>query len=253
MLKIRKKVIVNPYSHLSFIYDFVMNHVNYKVWAKYISQIINRHGNNIKSIADISCGTGTLGTELVKLGYTVWACDYSFNMLKMLKNNIGNNDNIYYWCADMQRPAFTKRPDTIISIYDSMNYFLKTEQWQQCLENVYLSLPKKGLFIFDISTFHNSMNIFRNFSQRDISNRGSYYRKSRFDRKNAIQTNYFEIKFKEYPDYIFCEKHQQRIISLAEVIQLINQTDFHHLGCYSEFTFNPGNESSERVHFVLKK
>jgi len=253
MLKPRKKVTVTPYSHLSFIYDFVMNHVNYKRWAKYISQILDRHGNNIKSIADISCGTGTLDQELTRYGYSLWACDYSFNMLKMLKAKIGKQNSIFYWCADMSNPVFGKQPDAVISLYDSMNYFLESEQWVRCLNNVYSLLKKDGLFVFDISTFHNSINVFQNFSQQEKSNNGSYYRKSRFDRKKSIQTNYFEIKLKDYPDFIFCETHQQRILSLAEIIQFINQTDFHHLGCYNGLTFRPGNEYSERVHFVLKK
>ena len=253
MLKARKKVSVTPYSHLSFIYDFVMNHVNYKKWAKYISQLIDRHGININSIADISCGTGTLDQELKNYGYELWACDYSYNMLKMLKNKLGKQNGIYYWCADMANPVFNKQPDAIISLYDSMNYFLEADQWIECLNKVYSSLKKDGLFIFDISTFHNSLNVFQNFSQREKTNSGSYYRKSRFDRKRAIQTNYFEIKLKDFPDYIFCETHQQRILTLAQVIQFINQTDFHHLGCYNGISFRPGNEYSERVHFVLKK
>jgi len=253
MLKPRKKVAVPPYSHLSFIYDFVMNHVNYKRWAEYISQIMDRHGNNIKSIADISCGTGTLDRELSRLGHNIWASDYSFNMLKILKAQMGRQNNTVCWCADMSIPVFNKKPDAIISLYDSMNYFLNPEQWVQCLDNVYSSLKKDGLFVFDISTFHNSINIFQNFSQREKATNGSYYRKSRFDRKKSIQTNYFEIKLENYPEYIFCETHQQRILSLAEVIQFINQTDFSHLGCYNGLTFRPGNEYSERVHFVLKK
>ncbi len=244
---------VLPYSRLSFIYDFVMNHVNYKRWAKFITQIIDRHGQETKTIADISCGTGSLDQELIKYGYNIWACDYSFNMVNMLKRKMGAQNNIHYWCADMSNPVFRKQPDAIISLYDSMNYFLNPEQWLQCLKNVYLSLKQEGLFIFDISTFHNSINVFRNFSQREKTNKGSYYRKSHFDRKRGIQTNYFEIKLADLPEYLFCETHQQRILSLAEVIQFINQTDFHHLGCYNGLTFRPGNEYSERVHFVLKK
>ncbi len=253
MFRTREKIMADPYSCLSYIYDFVMNHVNYKSWARYIAQIINTHGQNIRAIADISCGTGSFCKELVSLGYTVWGCDSSYNMVKMSKQKYDQEYNLHIWCADMQHLTFRHTPDMIVSLYDSMNYLLEPAQWLQCLQNVYKSLKSGGLFVFDVSTLHNSLNVFQNYSQREKSPIGSYYRKSHFDQKTALQSNYFEIKLNKYPGYTFCEHHRQRIHSLDEIMQFIKQTPLTLLGCYNGFTFTPGDEYAERVHFVLTK
>ncbi|HPG39169.1 MAG TPA: class I SAM-dependent methyltransferase [bacterium] len=253
MFHTREKILAAPYTYLSYLYDFVMNHVNYKSWARYVAQIINTHGQNIHSIADISCGTGNFCKELLSLGYTVWGCDSCYNMVKMGKQKYDQEYNFYIWCADMQHLSFHKAPDMIVSLYDSMNYFLEPEQWSRCLQNVYSTLKSGGLFVFDVSTLHNSLDVFRNYSQREKSADGSYYRKSHFDKKSALQINYFEIKLNNYPGITFCETHRQRIHPLGEIMEFIQQTQFKILGCYNGFTFTPGDEYAERVHFVLAK
>ena len=82
---------------------------------------------------------------------------------------------------------------------------------------------------------------------------GSYLRKSNFDKKENIQINHFEIRLNEHPKTVFVETHKQRIRSLQEVVDFIEASLFTLIAGFKDFTFQPFDESCERVHFVLQK
>jgi len=249
LIKKAKKIAVAPYSALAEIYDFVMNHVDYYRWANYVALIAEKHGDHTSHIVDFSCGTGSLCLQLEQLGYQVSGCDSSIEMIKIARQKL----DAPLWCADMRHVAMQGSSDMIVSLYDSMNYLPDNLSWLQCLKNAYLLLKPKGLFLFDVSTFHNSIDVFKNYIEKEKSEKAAYLRKSRFDKEQQVQINYFEIHYKKSPEIIFCETHRQRIRRVKEIQAMIRQTDFEVAGCYSDFSFRPGNEKSERVNFVLKK
>ncbi len=240
---------VAPYSALAGIYDFVMNHVDYHRWANYVALIAEKHGNHTKNIVDFSCGTGSLCVHLEQLGYKVSGCDSSKEMIKVARQKL----NAPFWCADMRNAAMQGSPDMILSLYDSMNYLPDNLSWLQSFRSVYSILKPDGLFLFDVSTLHNSIDVFNNYVEKEKSENAGYLRKSRFEKEQQLQINYFEIRYKKFPEVIFCETHKQRIKSVKEIEDLIQQTNFEVLGYYSGFSLQPGGEESERVHFVLKK
>ena len=245
------KVEIEPYTVLAVIYDFMMNHVDYDRWGRYVHEVAHRHGKGIKRIIDIACGTGTLCFRLEKYGYDVWGCDLSRAMVNSAMRK--NRGRIGFWCSDMRALSLKIQPEMIISLYDSMNYLLREDHWLQCMNQAYEILKSEGLFVFDVSTIYNSMTVFRNYNERNHSSDWDYTRRSTFDKKHMIQTNSFTIHLSRKPSVQYHENHRQRIRSLSEIQDLIEQTPFTQVGCYDDFTFRPGTESSERVHFVLQK
>lgn len=245
-----EKKTVPPYSALAPIYDRVMEHVNYKRWAAYVDKIVTRFQPDSQWIIDISCGTGMLAAFLTKHGYRVTGLDSSFLMLKEAQQR-GRASHVI--CADLASLPLYKKADTIVSLYDSMNYLLEPGLWKKALVDIHKSLKKNGLFIFDVSTLMNSKRDFSRYVHRETFEHGGYLRKSSFDRKEGIQKNYFEIKLKDQPNIIFCEHHQQRIWPLQHVLSFIEASPFQLLAGYKEFSFEPFDEQCERVHFVLKK
>lgn len=253
-IKQKEKKFVAPYEMLAGIYDSVMSHVNYDRWADYIIEIVNRHDVQVQRIADISCGTGTLCLKLARKKYSLCGSDASLAMLKIArKKALNQNIDILFWRANMINFALNFEPDLIISLYDSMNYLLTEAEWRKCLSGVYHTLREGGLFIFDVSTIHNSRYIFGDFSQRENLYDAVYFRRSRFHKRTMIQETLFEIRLKQQPNMVFCEKHQQRIRWLDEIEQLIKESPFEQIAHYNGFSFEPGTENSERVHFVLQK
>jgi len=237
------------------IYDDVMSHVDYDLWSDYIVRILDRHGASIKDIVDISCGTGSQCLRLAKRNFSVAGCDLSYPMLqKARRKALSANYGVSFWRGNMKDLALKRQnADLILSLYDSMNYLMDENEWRKCFQDVYLALRNGGYYIFDVSTVHNSVHVFGNYNHRETLYNAIYHRKSRFHEKTMIQETYFEIRLKEEPNVIFCERHQQRIRRLAEIEQLIRESPLELVAHYDGFSFDAGTEDSERVHFVLQK
>jgi len=130
---------------------------------------------------------------------------------------------------------------------------LDESAFRRALESIYKVIRPGGLFIFDISTIHNSLTDFANFYQRENYRDASFVRKSKYDKKEQIQENYFEIALHEDREHVYCERHLQRMYQIARVKEFIRDSQFELLGSYRDFTFRPDVQKCERVHFVLKK
>lgn len=244
------KKTVPPYSALATIYDQVMGHVNYKRWAAYVHNIISRFQPDSHWVVDVSCGTGSFAALLAQYDYRVTGLDSSLPMLREARRK---HSAMHFICADLGAMPLSTNVDTIVSLYDSMNYLLEEKMWRDAFVNIHHRLKKNGLFIFDVSTLMNSKRDFSRYVHRETFAHGSYLRKSWFDRKEAIQNNYFEIRMMDRPAVLFCEYHQQRIRALQEILSFIEDSPFTLLAGYKDFTFEPFDEKCERVHFVLKK
>lgn len=249
-----RSVEVEPYQALARIYDQVMDHVDYGHWARYLNKLARLHGMTPRRLLDISCGTGSLCQEFARKGCQVYACDGSLPMLTVAKAKRQQGSSaIHYWCATMDRVTIRQPVDLIISSYDSMNYLQSSRDWLAVLNQVYSLLRPDGLFIFDISTLHNSIQLFAHYHHHERFPQGSYRRESRFDAATRMQYNYFEIELSGDPDCLYKEKHRQRIRPLAEIEAMIAATPFTLAGGYTNFSLRPASETADRIHFVLQK
>ncbi|ALP05534.1 hypothetical protein PCZ31_3645 [Clostridioides difficile] len=57
---------MSQYSDFAFVYDELMNEVDYNGWVKYIEDIIDSEGVKVKNILELACGTGNLTIPLTK-------------------------------------------------------------------------------------------------------------------------------------------------------------------------------------------
>ena len=243
-----------PYEKLSLIYDSVMKHVNYQRWALYIIELLQHADFPVKSVLEVSCGTGSLGLFLRQRGYEIKAFDYSPYMIRQARHKM-QQKGIYFpvWVADVQQYYLHNPVDAVICLYDSMNYLPEENAWRNALNCVYDSLKSGGVFIFDVSTIKNSMDSFRNNKIKDRGPGFNCERYSHFDEKTNLQYNEFEIFFKSEPEKIFKETHKQRILALADIRDLIETDKFEISAAYSDYTTREGTEDSARIHIILKK
>jgi hypothetical protein len=149
--------------------------------------------------------------------------------------------------------AIRRKPDAIISTYDSMNYLMTAEEWQQTLARFYAALPEEGVLIFDVSTVYNSKTAFQRYIQKETTSAGTYWRSSYYRPRSGIQVNEFKIVLTREPLVTYHEVHKQKIISLQQVLAYITASRFALLATYADFTFQPAREHAERLHFVLQK
>jgi 2-polyprenyl-3-methyl-5-hydroxy-6-metoxy-1,4-benzoquinol methylase len=246
----RKIEKVQPYSALGPIYDYVMDHVDYQNWARYLATLIKKHGDHLQRVLDISCGTGNLLPWLTRAGFTVYGCDSAVSMVHVArKKNTGQR----IWCGDVRHPALRRGWQVILSTYDSMNYLMSAKEWLDSLQQIYGLLEPGGLFIFDVSTLHNSQTLFQRYVQKEKTPLGVYHRASYFRKREQIQINEFKIKMTSVPGVTWHEVHRQKILALEQVLAYLAQTPFILSGSYADFTQMPARESAERVHFVVQK
>jgi SAM-dependent methyltransferase len=248
--RLRQVRSVPPYAVLAEIYDEVMDHVNYDQWAGYLDQLLRKHGHNVHTVLDASCGTGVLDRQLQQKGYSLWGCDVSLMMVKRAR---GGAEKSSCWCSDVRHLALRRKPDAIISTYDSMNYLMTADEWQQALDRLYQALPQKGVLIFDVSTVYNSKTAFQRYVQKETTPAGTYWRNSYYRPRSSIQFNEFKIVLTREPKITYHEIHKQKIVSLQKVLDYIAASRFALLAAYADFTFQPAREQAERLHFVLQK
>ena len=105
--------------------------------------------NNVKTVLDLTCGTGAQSIFLHKQGYQVTASDYCQEMIDIAKRK---TDKLKFYCADMRNAQFEKH-DAVITIYNSIAH-LTPEDFEKALENIKSNLNHGGVYIFDIFNLH---------------------------------------------------------------------------------------------------
>ena len=248
----KEKIGVAPYTALALIYDAVMQHVDYRRWARYVHALIEKHCPGAHRLVDLSCGTGSCCLRLAELGYETVGIDFSPAMIRAARKKRARRGSLFL-CADMVHPPVHPGADVLISLYDSINYLQFERQWLECLRNGFDLLRKGGVFIFDVSTVYNSFSEFSDYREEHQVHNGTYRRISSFDAETGIQTNYFEIILRDRPDVVFCETHRQVIRRLSEIDGMIGRSPFRKAANYKDFTFLPATERCERVHYVLRR
>ena len=134
------------YSVLAKYYDkFSQNDCDYESWSQYLCAVAKKY--NVKTIADIACGTGKMTALLVKSGYSVVGLDASAEMLAQAAQKCRAN----FVLQDMRKLAFTRPVDMAVIVNDGLNY-LRPEELAPFFTNLAQNLKKGALLVFDVST-----------------------------------------------------------------------------------------------------
>ena len=242
---------VAPYEKLAPIYDFVMRHVDYSMWADYVLQIYKKLEFEPESLLDISCGTGNFLINMRNTVRKLYGCDGSFSMIQQARKKESLLE-IPIWVGDMRRIGLRKNVDALVCLYDSINYLRTPDQILLALENFYDITSPDGVVIFDICTTQNSELNFSNYHETKKESGFAYRRWSHFDRKTQIQYTEFQIKFKG-DGTLYHEVHRQRIYRTETFFDLIEKTRWKLVFALDGFSFEPASRNSNRIHFVLRK
>ena len=240
----------HPYHALAFIYDQMMDHVDYKTWAVYISKIFEYTKTNVDTILDASCGTGELARFLPNMKYKILASDLSLEMLKVLKSKNEANKIPVFTANSSYLPLHNVSVDASLILYDSINYHTNRKDLICTFREMCRILKPGGLFIFDTVTRMHCMTYYKREIEEQYWENVGYTRRSKFDSRENIQYTEFDIFLsdKKYHEY-----HKQRIYSMDELIDISEKENFEVVATLDEFSFNQANEHSERIHFVCRK
>lgn len=245
---------MESYKDFAQIYDLFMNDVPYKKWVLYLKRIWNKYNFNPKLIAELGCGTGNITIQLANKNYDMIGIDISEDMLAIAKQK-SEGLNILYLLQDIAQFELYGTVDCIISLCDSLNYILKTNDLFKVFKLVNNYLNPKGLFIFDINTEYKFKNILGTNTFAETKSNAAYIWENFYNKNKKINEYYlnFFIKQTQTNYKRFKEIHYERAYSINTIKKLLKKSNLKLLAVYDAFTFNKPKKDSERIYFVVQK
>ncbi len=246
-----KSNIGEPYGALAAGYDFVMAHVDYAEWARYVHRLVQRHHPRTCDVLELGCGTGSLALALQPLGpYRYAATDGAPAMIRVARRKAeAAGAPIPFAVADFTCFEAEAPVDAVVLLYDGLNYLLEEAQVAALLRHVHAALRPGGVFIFDQSTPANSLGNADRFFDEGSRPGFSYVRESRYDAGARLHTTTFELSVEGARAV---EEHVQRAYPLAVLRRLVAASAFETAACYHGRTLRPATDASERIHWVLR-
>ena len=235
---------VKPYEKLAFVYDHLMSHVNYDLWADYIYDLSKPFLNKKSSILELAGGNGRFSDIFLKFYPNIIISDRSFEMLSSGKNNLSKV------CCEMQSLPFKSKFDFIYSTFDSINYLTSKKELLKLFTEIYNILSEEGIFTFDVSLEKNSLKHAGVPVRTSRSSKIRYKHLSLYNKSSRIHKNIFEIKFN---GNTYKEIHKQKIYPFELYFDLLERANLFVINCYESFSFEKAKPSSQRAQFVVRK
>ena len=238
-----------PYTGIAEAYDYILRHVDYDQWFKYINSIMIKYIPNPQSILELGCGTGKFGAKFSAANYKIYGIDRSFSMLRVAKTRAFRSFRII--CADMKNFSLKGNFDFIFSVHDTMNYQLTTNEIRQVLRCVKRIMHEKSIFLFDITTEHNINSFFNNKTSFYKTRGMNIEWSNRYIKKKKFIISTFSIRYED--GRVFREEHTQRIYSMNEIEMILHEEGFEIVEIFSDYTYNPPSDDTIMINFITKK
>lgn len=248
------------YSKLADIYDAIMEDVDYEYWADFIDALILKHHPNPKTVLELACGTGSISLFLDELeSYDLMGTDKSPQMIaKAQEKNEVMRCKVDFKVMDFLDIQLDRTFDIVFCVFDSVNYLQSSDEVLQFLKQVRKVLSPKGLLIFDFTTPKNSIQAidYLNNEEGYTDDNHRYFRLSSYDAYAQIHKNEFRIeKLAEDKESVlqkYRETHLQKIYTLQQMLDIINQTAYNIVAKYDGFDFEEADDKSLRITMVLQ-
>lgn len=240
------------YDEFAFVYDELIDDVDYEKWNSYIKDIFHRYGKKPNNILEMACGTGNLSFLLAKEGYELTCFDISDNMLSVAYNKLSQFENVLLLNQNMVDFNIGRKFGGIVSILDSINYITEPLELLKTFKNVKSHLEEDGIFIFDINSKYKLKEIIgNNIFVEDREDIFYVWDNYFHEEKNIAQFNLTFFVKKENGEYKrFDEEQFERAYSITEIVEALKKAEFTRIDYFDCFTFKKPNNRSERIIFV---
>ncbi len=237
---------MDTYTEFSTVYDYLLKHVDYEYWYKYIRTLMCKYTESQKRILEIGCGTGKFGAKFSRDNSLIYGMDKSMDMLQIAKVRAQKKYRIF--CGDMTDFYLSKKFDFIFCVHDTMNYLLTYKDIQNTLKCVKNIMHDKSIFLFDITTEHNIKINFDGqssfYSVRGIEVEWT----NEYDKKKKHV--YSVLKFVKNGNVIGFENHIQRIYTISEIEKILDKEGFKIHDIFSDYSLTPANNDAVMINFI---
>jgi len=176
-----------------------------------LTKILKKY--NVKTVLDMTCGTGSQVFWLTKKGFEVVGSDINEKMLKIARSKAKKeNLKITFIKGDMCTLQVGKF-DAVITIFNAIGHLTKAD-FEKAMQNIYKNLNKKGLYIFDIFNLNHLLKG-QNITNLTID----WYKKESGGKSRIIQ--YSTINEEGIlTSYTTCYSHGNKVIKSKQTLQI---------------------------------
>jgi len=216
----------------------------------------------IKSVFDLTCGTGAQAIYFLKKGYSVKASDYSQGMIDVANNKLKKlKRKERFLCGDMRTTKFGKA-DAVITMFNAIGHLSKKE-FEKSLGNFKDNLKPKGYYIFDIYNLNempNGLPLNKHIDNaRDIKNGELYlvrFCENKLNMKKGILCTRHELYVQhDMKPYRIIKSHwDMQLYVYPELKQILERNGLKVLEVHGGADFSKFNDKkSESIYIVAQK
>lgn len=239
------------YKNFAYIYDQLMDEVDYENWFNYIESIFKKYRKSPKGVLEMASGTGSLSYYLAKKGYDLTCFDLSDDMLSIAYNKLEKFNNVRLLRQNMKDFQLGEKFQAVVSICDSINYILDEGDLLQTFKNVKEHLDEDGIFIFDINSHYKLSQIIADNTFIEDREDIYYIWQNYFDQEESLAEFYLTFFTREGDKYSrFDEEHVERAYHKEEILDLLRAAGFTRLASYDGLSLEEARDRSERITFV---
>lgn len=198
---------------------FDLHNINEETEAKnaLIEKLLKEQ--KVKTVLDMTCGTGSQVFYLTERGYAVIGSDFSPALLDIARSKAkAMNRNITFIDGDMRKIKVGKF-DAVITIFSAIGHLTK-QDFGKALQNIRANLKENGIYVFDIFNLQAITNeIIDDFAMEtksvinEITIHSVQY--SEIDRERGLLTSHDHYT-------IFKEDHEPEIHTNSFSLQIYN-------------------------------
>ena len=233
------------YSILAKYYDkFSQNDCDYESWSQYLCAVAQKF--NVKTIADIACGTGKMTQLLARCGFAVTGIDQSREMLAEASQKC----RATFVLQDMKKLQLPRPVDMAIIVNDGVNY-LNGSELAPFFANLAANLRDGAPLVFDVSTPYKLQNVIGNnvFFEDDDAVTLLWSNKTRTD-STTLSLTLFEKNGELYKRYD--EQHLQYAHTPEALTSALTQAGFQLVEITAEYGKELTDNSLRATYFAIK-
>jgi len=257
--------ITDEFTLLPRYYDTLMQDVPYRMWVRYITDLLHRLNAifSFQRILELACGTGTVALEFAQRGCEVVGVDISEGMVKVAREKakqMGLTRHARFYVQDIADLNLPEEPpfDLAICVFDSLNYITEPKRLARVFVRTFPHLRSGGYFVFDLNSEYALRE--RLFDQDNLSDDEEttplyYFWRSHYDegRRLCRVDMWFAVKDKRGEWKRFREVHWQRAYSIEEIRKMAEAAGWQWVKVLDAYTYRPPHVESERWYFVLRR
>lgn len=241
------------YETIAEVYDLVeLGGGEGPITSEFLDNILRKY--KVKSVLDMTCGTGSQTIGLTKRGYKVTGSDINRKMLNIAIKK-SKNLSINYHEGDIRTSKFGKF-DAVIAMFNAIGHLSKKD-FEKSIKNVRKNLKEKGLFVFDI---FNRDYIEKNFLTHEFIDTANEkenikfvrFNKNKLDLKNGVmrinQKTYLQEGMKK-PN-IISESWDMKIYTYKELKKILENNNFKINEAY-DYNGNKFNEKTSNSVIIV--